>query len=247
MPESRQEILSLLLLEERDDEMGTSKGYIAPSTPNWRQAKREVSRYLSNPTESERKTVTAQYAKAMTTGGYNATHVAKAFAGVIDFSTTSASRGYAAALHDIAHDDIISLEPQEAMDALISIFASDGSTIDDKIALDSIAESFQVLEVIEPEDLQNVDTSHLLKEMICQFAKLKFAQLFDKQIRNKCPIVEEANSRIAEMQDYVYYTMGQQLTDDALNAMNPHNLANEAVVQYILEESFKLMTIFYGE
>ena len=227
--------------------MGTSKGYIAPSAPNWRQAKREVSRYLSTPTEIERKNVTAQYAKAMTTGGYNASQVAKAFAGVISFSSASASRGYAAALHGIGRDDILSLGPQEALDTLISIFASDGSTIDDKIALDSISESFQVLEVIEPEDLKNVDTSHLLKEMICQFAKLKFAQLFDKQIRNKCPIPEEANRRIAEMQDYIYYTMGQQLTNDVLSEMNPHNLANEVIVRNTLEEGFKLMIICYGE
>lgn len=227
--------------------MGTSKGYIAPSTPNWRQAKREVSRYLSNPTEIERKNAVAQYAKAMTTGGYNASQVAKAFAGVISFSSASASRGYAAALHDIARDDILSLEPQQALDALISLFANDGSTIDDKIALDSISESFQVLEVVDPEDLKNIDISQLLKEMICQFAKLKFAQLFDKQIRNKCPIVEEANGRIEEMQDYIYYTMGQQLTDDVLREINPHNLANETIVQSTLEEGFKLMTIFYGE
>lgn len=227
--------------------MGTSKGYIAPSTPNWRQAKREVSRYLSNPTEAERKNATTQYAKAMTTGGYNASQVAKAFARVISFSSTSASRGYTAALHDIARDDILSLEPQEALDTLISFFASDGSTIDDQIALNSIVESFQVLEVVEPEALKNIDISHLLKEMICQFAKLKFAQLFDKQIRNKCPNVEEANGRIAEMQDYIYYTMGQQLTDDVLGEMNPHNLANEAIVLNTLEEGFKLMTIIYGE
>lgn len=227
--------------------MGTSKGYIAPSTPSWRQAKREVSRYLSNPTETERKTLAAQYAKAMTTGGYNVSQVAKAFAGVISFSSAIASRGYTAALHDIGRDDILSLGPQEALDTLISIFANAGSTIDDKIALDSISESFQVLQIIEPEDLKSIDTSCLLREMICQFAKLKFAQLFDKQIRNKCPIVEEANRRIAEMQDYLYYTMGQQLTNDILGEINPHNIANEVIVRNTLEEGFRLMTIYYGE
>ncbi len=227
--------------------MGTSKGYIAPSTPSWRQAKREVSRYLSNPTETERKTLAAQYAKAMTTGGYTASQVAKAFAGVISFSSAIASRGYTAALHDIGRDDILSLGPQETLDTLISIFANAGSTIDDKIALDSISESFQVLQVIEPEDLKSIDTSRLLREMICQFAKLKFAQLFDKQIRNKCPIVEEANRRIAEMQDYIYYTMGQKLTNDILGEINPNNIANEVIVRNTLEEGFRLMTIYYGE
>ncbi|ANU54387.1 hypothetical protein A4V00_10355 [Hungateiclostridiaceae bacterium KB18] len=173
--------------------------------------------------------------------------MAKAFAGVISFSSAIASRGYTAALHDIGRDDILSLGPQETLDTLISIFANAGSTIDDKIALDSISESFQVLQVIEPEDLKSINTSRLLREMICQFAKLKFAQLFDKQIRNKCPIVEEANRRIAEMQDYIYYTMGQKLTNDILGEINPNNIANEVIVRNTLEEGFRLMTIYYGE
>ena len=108
-------------------------------------------------------------------------------------------------------------------------------------------ESFEVLEITTPEDLQNVDTSCLLKEMVCQFAKLKFAQMFDKQIRNKCPIVEEANARIADMQEYIYYTMQQQLTPDILHELNPQNLANESVVLNTINKGFELMTTFYGE
>ena len=38
-------------------------------------------------------------------------------------------------------EDILSLEPKEALDALISHFANDGNTIDDKIALDSMVET----------------------------------------------------------------------------------------------------------
>lgn len=227
--------------------MGTSKGYIAPSTPNWKQAKREVSRYLSNSTETVKRNAAAKYARAMAADSYNASQATRAFAGIISFSTASATRGYTVALHEIGRDDVLSLEPKEALDALISHFASDGSTIDDKIALDSMAESFQVLEVIQPEDLQNIDISRLLKEMVCQFAKLKFAQLFDRQIRTKCPIIEEANRRIAEMQEYIYYAMGQQLTEDVLKEINPHNLANEMIVQNTLKKGFELMTIFYGE
>ena len=101
----------------------------------------------------------------------------------------STSRGYAIALREIGREDILSLEPKEALDALISHFANDGSTIDDKIVLDSMVETFKVLEVIQLEDLQGIDTSRLLKEMVCQFAKLKFALLFYNQIRTKCPVI----------------------------------------------------------
>ena len=117
----------------------------------------------------------------------------------------------------------------------------------DKIALDCISESFEVLDISNPEDLQNIDTNRLLKEMVCQFAKLKFAQMFDKQIRTKCPIIEEANARIAEMQEFIYYTMEQQLTPEILREINPQNLANASIVQSTINKGFELMTIFYGE
>lgn len=227
--------------------MGTSKGYIAPSTPAWSQAKRSVSRFLSNPTPAERRNATSKYAQAMSSGHYNAEQVVQAFSNVISFSSTSVRHGYATALNHIGREDILSLPPEEALNELISHFANDGSTIDDKIALDCISESFEVLEISTPEDLQNTDASNLLKEMVCQFAKLKFAQMFDKQIRNKCPIVEEANARIADMQEYIYYTMHQQLTPEILHEINPHNLANEAVVLSTINKGFELMTTFYGE
>lgn len=227
--------------------MGTSKGYIAPSTPAWSYAKRGVSRFLGNPTPIERGNAASKYAQAMSSGNYNAGQVAKAFSNVISFSSSSSSHGYASALNDIGREDILSLPPEEALSELISHFANDGSTIDDKIALDCISESFEVLDVTNPEDLQNIDASRLLKEMVCQFAKLKFAQMFDKQIRNKCPIVEEANARIADMQEYIYYTMQQQLTSDVLHELNPQNLANESVVQNTINKGFELMTTFYGE
>lgn len=227
--------------------MGTSKGYVAPSTPAWSQAKRGLSRFLGNPTSLERANAAAKYAQAMSSGQYNAGQAAKAFSNVLSFSSSSSSHGYVSALNHIGREDILSLPPEEALNELISHFANDGSTIDDKIALDCISESFEVLEITTPEDLQNIDASDLLKEMVCQFAKLKFAQMFDKQIRSKCPIVDEANARIADMQEYIYYTMQQQLTPEILHEINPHNLANESIVLSTTNKGFELMTTFYGE
>lgn len=93
----------------------------------------------------------------------------------------------------------------------------------------------------------NIEINGFIKEMVCQFAKLKFAQLFDKQIRNKCPNIVQANQRIAEMQDYIYYTMELTLTNEILASINPHNLSNETIVQDILKKGFELMELYYGD
>ncbi len=223
--------------------MGTSKGYIAPSTPAWSQAKRSVSRFLSTPTSHERSHAASKYAQAMNSGSYSTEHVARVFSGVINFSSTSSGRGYASALRNIEREDILNLSPAEALSELVSHFANDGSTIDDKIAIDCISESFDVLNILNPDDLQNIDANRLLKELVCQFAKHKFAQMFDKQIRTKCPIIEEANARIADMQEFIYYTMEQQLTAEVLREINPQNLADEAIVQNTINKGFELIKI----
>ena len=49
------------------------------------------------------------------------------------------------------------------------------------------------------------------------------------------------------MQEYIYYAMDHQLTENILKEINPHNLANEMIVQNTLNKGFELMTIFYGE
>ena len=218
--------------------MGTSKGYIAPSTPHWAQAKRGVSMYINNPSSA---------VKSAAAEGYANSRVAHVFAGFASFASNSSSNGYATALRDIGREDILAMDPEDAINELTLHFANNGETIDDAIALDCISETLSVLNIQKIEDLNNIEINGFIKEMVCQFAKLKFAQLFDKQIRNKCPNIVQANQRIAEMQDYIYYTMELTLTSEILASINPHNLSNETIVQDILKKGFELMELYYGD
>lgn len=227
--------------------MGTSKGYIAPSTPHWAHAKRNISTYVGNPTESGQRHAAIGYAKAMNTDGFSGSRAAHAFSGLSSFASSSSTGGIVEALQEIGREDILALPSEDALNELMLHFASNGDAIDDVIALDCISEAFTVLEVYKLEDLQNIETNKLIKELVCQFAKQKFAQLFDKQIRNKCPNVEQANSRIAEMQKYIYYTMELKLTDDVLAEINPHNLSDETIIHDTLTMGFELMERYYGD
>ena len=228
--------------------MGTSKGYIAPSTPHWVQAKRGVSMYINNPSSTGNIAAAAsKYAKAMNVEGYSNSRVAHAFAGFASFASSSSTNGYANALREIGREDILTMDSEDAINELILHFANSGETIDDAIALDCISETFSVLNIEKIENLQNIEINKFIKEMVCQFAKLKFAQLFDKQIRNKCPNIVQANQRIAEMQNYIYYTMELSLTNEILVSINPHNLSNETIVQNVLKKGFELMELYYGD
>lgn len=227
--------------------MGTSKGYIAPSTPYWSRAKRSVTSYLGNPSDNKRNSAASGYAKAMSSVGFANNRAVRAFSGIASFAAFSGANGYQAALREVGRDDILALPPEEALSELMHAFANDGTTIDDAIALDCMSAALTVLEIQSPEQLSTVDINRLIKELVCQFAKHKFAQLFDKQIRNKFPNTEEANMRITEMQEYIYYTMELKLTPEILSAINPENLANEPIVQETMTKGFEFLEEFYGE
>lgn len=227
--------------------MGTSKGYIAPSTPHWAQAKRGVSMYIGNPSNDGKRNAASKYAKAMNAEGHTSSRVAHALAAFASFASNSSTKGYANALREIKREDILTMDSEEAINELTLHFANSGETIDDAIALDCISETLSILNIDKVEDLQNIEINTFIKEMVCQFAKLKFAQLFDKQIRNKCPNIVLANQRITEMQNYIYYTMELNLTNEILISINPHNLSNETIVQDILKKGFELMELYYGD
>lgn len=235
------------LQPRKGDKMGTSKGYIAPSTPYWSRAKRSVTSYLGNPSDNKRNSAASGYAKAMGSAGFSNNRAVHAFSGIASFAAFSGANGYQAALREIGRDDIFALPPEEALSELMHAFANDGATIDDAIALDCMSEALTVLEIQSPEQLSTVDINRLIKELVCQFAKHKFAQLFDKQIRNKFPNVEEANIRITEMQEYIYYTMELKLTPEILSTINPESLANEPVIQETMTKGFEFLEEFYGE
>ena len=85
--------------------MGTSKGYIAPSTPYWSRAKRSVTSYLGNPSDNKRNSAASGYAKAMGSAGFSNNRAVHAFSGIASFAAFSGANGYQAALREIGRDD----------------------------------------------------------------------------------------------------------------------------------------------
>ena len=49
------------------------------------------------------------------------------------------------------------------------------------------------------------------------------------------------------MQEYIYYTMKQNLSPEILSEINPHNLTNELIIQQTMQRGFEMLEKFYGE
>lgn len=222
--------------------MGTSKGYIAPTTPQWSHAKRYLTSYLRNPTDVNKENVASGYADAMRTASFSNSRITSAFSGIVSFALLSSANGITTALQIINRNDILGLPPEEALSELVNYFSENGSTIDDAIALDCISDALTVLRINSLEDLSNIDINRFIKELVCQFAKRKFAQLFEKHIRNRIINIGEADNRLAELQEFIYYTLQDNLTLDNLRDINPRNLANEPIIVEVLEKAFELLS-----
>jgi len=69
--------------------MGTSKGYIAPTSPQWRNAKRGVTSYLSDPTENKKKQAISRYAKAIKMDDHSLALASTSFAGLMAFISSA--------------------------------------------------------------------------------------------------------------------------------------------------------------
>ena len=224
--------------------MGTSKGYIAPTSPTWSSSKRDVTSYITNPTEKNKIDAAAGYSKAIRNSNYGGQAI-KVFSGFASFVSSSKSHGIRVALREIQQEQLLVLPPEEAINDLLLYFSDGGNTIENNIALDCLSEAIEVLEIKDLTDLESIDTNTLIRELVCQFAKLKFAQTYDQHIRQKCPTPELANSRIQEMQEFIYYTTRDKLTDLVVAAINPHNLSDECVVKDVLDEAFRIMEQYY--
>lgn len=217
--------------------MGTSKGYIAPSTPKWTSAKRWVTIYLGNSSEYNKKAAISKFANAMNSNETANNRVSSVFSNFVSFVSSVQNNGLSQALNDIGKKHLESLPPEEAFLELMNSF-SEVSTIDDNIANLAIAETFEVLKINGFEDLSKVGINELIKELVCQFAQLKFAQMFDKQIRNKCEDTIVANRKLKDLQDYIYFTLKNELVAEKIAEINPQNLANEEIIVKIISVAF---------
>lgn len=111
--------------------MGTSKGYIAPTRPEWSASKRSVSTFLRNrDTDSKAKAV-SKFAEAMSTGTSSASAFSSAAGNVLAFAKGLATNGLNNTLSLFGRDDLIGKEPDEILNALLDQFTNSGATIEE--------------------------------------------------------------------------------------------------------------------
>jgi hypothetical protein len=163
--------------------MGTSKGYIAPTKPEWSNAKRAVSAYLRNRDSESKGNAVQKFAEAMnTSGGTVSQSFSSAAGGILGFARSANQIGLDNTLSAFGRDDFIGKDPKYILSELLNQFTNNAATIDDSMAADALSQAFDNLAIETIDDLGTVDLDSLFREMVTEFININFDLRFEEKM-----------------------------------------------------------------
>ena len=156
--------------------MGTSKGYIPPTKPEWSNAKRAVSGFLRNRDSDSRTNAIQKFGEAMnSSAAVGSTSFASAAGNVIAFAQDIRKYGLEHGLVNFGRSDLIGKSSDEILQELLYQFTNDSASIEDSLAADSLSQALENLQIDSVEQLGSVDLDILLKEMVISFVLISFS------------------------------------------------------------------------
>ena len=226
--------------------MGTSKGYIAPTTIPWSQAKRAVTGYINNGDDDSRAKAASKFAAAMNHDIASSSAFSQAVGNVLSFSQSVSRGGFSNALRDFGRDDLIGKSSEEIYQSLIHEFTNNGSTTEDYLAADAISLALQELDIHDMEKVNEVSSDVLLKEMIIEYTKLSFAFRYEEKISMKRTPAETKNL-IVKMNKYISNKLHTELDLSSLKYVDFNKMDSSEIVKTALKDAYHMFELYYGE
>jgi len=163
--------------------MGTSKGYIPPKSPKWRQAKTAITR-MSKGTynRDDAKKAISRFADAYATTHLPNSNISLVAGGVVNFLHSIGTNGLEETAKSLGLDSLLDKEGLELYKGIIDYFARDFSSTDGEIIRDSLSETLKGLEIETFDDLANITSEEFLIDFIVNFAIKNFEFCFSEKI-----------------------------------------------------------------
>lgn len=226
--------------------MGTSKGYIAPTTPHWSQAKRAVTSYINSGDGESRAKAASKYASAMHHDLATSEQFTKAAGSILSFAQAVSHGGINNALHEFNRNDLIGKSSDEIYNELIQDFTNYGNTMEDYLSAEAIRAALKGLNITDLGDLKDVAPDVLLKEMLIEYIKFSFAFRYEEKIRMKRN-PEETEHLLEKMDKYISNELHNNLKMEDIKDMDFGHLQASEVVKRSLEDAYQVFELFYGE
>ena len=226
--------------------MGTSKGYIAPTTPRWSQAKRAVTSYINSGDGNSRSIAASKFADAMRHEISSSGSFIRASGSVIAFANAVSRGGLNQALRDLGREDLIGKNSETIFYELLQDFTNFGSTIEDYLSAEAISSALKELQVTDMDQLKDISCEQLLTEMLVEYIKYSFAFRYEEKIRiKKSPA--ETEKLLKEMNQYISNKIHNKLDVKDLHSIDFTQLKTSEFVENALIDAYKVFELFYGE
>lgn len=226
--------------------MGTSKGYIAPTTPQWSQAKRAVTSYIKNGNMESRAKAVSKFASAMHHDLASSEQFTKAAGSILSFAQAVSHAGINNALHEFNRNDLIGKSSDEIYNELVQEFTNYGNTTEDYLSAEAIRAALKELNITDLEDLKVVAPDVLLKEMLIEYIKFSFAFRYEEKIRMKRN-PEETDRLLEEMGKYISNELHNNLKLEDIKTIDFERMQASEIVKRSLEDAYQVFELFYGE
>lgn len=226
--------------------MGTSKGYIAPTTIQWSQSKRAVTAFVNNRDSESRIKAASKYATAMKADIASSGNFSIAAGKIASFAIHVHHGGLDSALQIFGREDLIGKSAEEVFDALLSDFTNAGATKEDYLAAQAIGEALDILGIEDLAELGSIATEDLMIEMLSEYLKYSFSFRYSEKIMTgRSPA--EAELIRKDMEGYISNTIHSNFDRNRIRSVDFTNLNSSAIVNELLVDALSMFEDFYEE
>lgn len=227
--------------------MGTSKGYIPPTKPEWSNAKRAISGFLRNRDTDSKVKAVQKFGEAMNSGSaIGNTSFTNAAGSVLGFARDIRQFGLEQSLVKWGRSDLIGKAPDEILQELFYQFTNNSSSLEDSLAAEALSQALDDLGVNSVEQLGEIDVDVLLKEMVTSFVIISFDLNFEEKI-GKGRTTNEKSEILEEMHSYIADALHMSLSNKELEQIDFRNINDADIVQSTLRDAYDACANFYGE
>ena len=226
--------------------MGTSKGYIAPTTPYWSQAKRAVTAFAKNGDYTSKAHAASKYASAMKANMSMVSTFNSATSKVLGFAQSVASKGLDGALRDYNHEDLIGKPSDVVWKELLNDFTNAGATTEDNLAVDALSQGLANLDIDDISKIGDIPTEVLLKEMLKEYIKAHFDFCYEEKIsRGRSPM--QTTEVLKKMHEYIENSIDGELNLSIIKTVDFSDIKSSDVVKTALYDAYSVFERYYRE
>lgn len=220
--------------------MGTSKGYLPPTTPEWSKAKTTLTHYIKNSAGNGNKSkVLADYARAHKSSSnfLGVGNVANRLVGLLNLIQ---SEGLESALEQVGLSHLLDTEASNLYNELLNYFNEATITIEDSVIRDSLNQTFEEVNLQDVSELISWDIKDVLITFFIKYIQNSFQSNFFEKIQ-ATKSISETNRILDNINDHIDFEIRNNQNFEMLNKIDWNGEEGKQFVSVWCKDCYELL------